>query len=92
MQRKVLFLIAAAAFLQPSLAFAQAQSLVSLGLKCADFQKNEDGTWTPTHTLSFPAGGGRMTLSKKDILGPTTFIAGYHLGAMVNAECLTPAH
>lgn len=90
MNRKLVFLVAAAAFLQPAVALAQGQSLASLGLKCSDFQKNDDGTWSPTHTVTLPTGGARISLSKKDILGPKP-MAGLPLGTMINSECLKPA-
>ncbi len=86
------FLVAAAALMQPTVVLAEnTPSLVSLGLKCSDFQKKDDGTWSATHMLTIPAGGARMSVSPKDILGPTTSIAGQPLGTMVNIECDKPA-
>lgn len=86
MKHKLIFFIVAAALLQPAVVFAQGQSLTSLGLKCSDFHKNEDGTWSPAHMVSLPAGGARISLSPKDIVGPAP-VAGISLGAMLNAGC-----
>jgi hypothetical protein len=86
MKNKLIFFAVAAALLQPAAVFAQAQSLTSLGLKCSDFHKNDDGTWSPTHIVSLPAGGARLSISPKDIIGPAP-VAGIPLGAMLNAGC-----
>lgn len=87
MKRKLIFLVAAAALMQPTIVLAQSASLASLGLKCSDFQKNQDGTWSPTHTVAIPAGGARISLSPKDSIRPGASTAGVPLGATLNSEC-----
>jgi hypothetical protein len=87
MKRKLIFLVGAAAFIQPAVVLAQGQSLASVGFKCSDFQKNQDGTWSPTHTVTLPAGGARISLSPKDSIKPGASVAGYPLGALLDAGC-----
>jgi len=86
MNYKLIFLVAVAS-IQPTIVFAAGQSLASIGLKCSDFQKNEDGTWSPTHMVAVSAGGAKISFSSKQIIGPDTRAAAYHLGGMVNTEC-----
>lgn len=87
MKREFIFLVTAA-LIQPTLAFAQKQqALATIGLKCADFHKNDDGTWSAVHTVTVPAGGTRFSISPKQILGPDTRVMAYPLGVMVNTEC-----
>lgn len=88
MTRKLIFLAAAAALIQPTVVLAQSTppALASFGLKCSDFQKNDDGTWSPSRTVTLPTGGARLSLSKKDIIGPSP-VAGVPLGVMINREC-----
>jgi hypothetical protein len=87
MTRKLIFFVVAVTLIQPTIVLAQNQSLASLGLKCSDFQKNQDGTWSPTHTVTIPAGGARMSLSPKDSIHPGGSMAGLHLGAALDSEC-----
>jgi hypothetical protein len=86
MKRKLIFL-AAAILIQPTIVLAAGQSLASIGLKCSDFQKNPDGTWSPTHMVTVSAGGAKISFSSKQIIGPDTRAAAYQLGVMVNIEC-----
>jgi hypothetical protein len=85
MKHKLIFLVAAV-LVQPTVVLAQTQSLASVGLKCTDFKKNDDGTFSPTRTVSLPAGGARISLSPKDVVGPAP-VAGFPLGAVINAQC-----
>ncbi len=53
-------------------------------LSCADFRRNSDGSWSPTHTLLF----GNVAMSPGTRFQAGMKIFGSDLGATLTARCL----
>jgi hypothetical protein len=61
-------------------------SLDGPGLTCADFRRNDDGSWSPTHTLLV----GTVAMSPASHFQPGMKVFGSDLATTLNTKCLPP--
>jgi hypothetical protein len=73
--------------LLPASAEAQPQGPPPLSLICAEFHKNVDGSWSPTHKTSLTKGRVTRTFGPKTRFGPATRFQGAPIAKLLNQQC-----
>jgi hypothetical protein len=56
-------------------------------LTCDDFQRNTDGTWSPTHEVAVRRSGLIVTLKPGETYGEGSTIIGLPLADMLDKQC-----
>jgi hypothetical protein len=56
-------------------------------LTCNDFQRNTDGSWSPTHDLTIRRAGLIVTIKPGESFGPGVTIIGLPLADMLDKQC-----
>lgn len=77
----------AACLLTPFAFSAQAKPAPSEWLRCADFQRNPDGSWTAKRETPVALPGGTPTIHANTVLPANGTYMGVQFGYVLDREC-----